>query len=86
MKNKFLLITIAILMIILIGCGATAKANGIVSESALELEFIGITQNVYEYRDSETGVHYLVLNHKSGYGGMGGICPRYNADGTLYVD
>ena len=33
------------------------------------------------YVDPETGVQYFVMNH----GNAGAICPRYNADGTLYV-
>ncbi len=36
---------------------------------------------IYRFRDHMTGVNYLVF--KSTYGG--GICPRYNADGTVYV-
>ena len=31
--------------------------------------------------DQETGVNYVF--YKSGYGG--GLSPRYNADGTLYI-
>ena len=42
--------------------------------------------DIEEYRDTETGVHYLVFDKSAPYKGMGGICPRYNADGTLYVD
>ena len=33
---------------------------------------------VHFERDKETGVYYVV-------GSDGGICPRYNADGTLYT-
>ena len=44
-------------------------------------------RDISEYRDTETGVHYLVLNDSTGSGGgIGGICPRYNADGSLYVE
>ena len=35
---------------------------------------------ITELRDSDTGVHYFV------YHGRGGMYPRFNADGTLYVD
>lgn len=48
------------------------------------LEYLGDATNGYtdveQYRDIETGVHYFIEY------GNGGICPRYNADGTLYVD
>lgn len=33
------------------------------------------------YVDPETGVEYVV--YEDGY--KGGICPRYNQDGTLYI-
>lgn len=33
------------------------------------------------YKDPKTGVEYIIY----GYGYRGGICPRYNADGTLYT-
>lgn len=41
--------------------------------------------DIYEYVDEETGVHYVIYTKKVYKGGAGGICPRYNADGTLYV-
>lgn len=33
--------------------------------------------------DNETGVNYIVFQHHST--GNVGACPRYNADGSLYV-
>lgn len=36
---------------------------------------------MYLYEDSITGVQYIYISH--GYDG--GITPRYNADGTLFV-
>lgn len=33
------------------------------------------------YTDKETGVEYVIYNAPY----RGGICPRYNADGSLYV-
>ena len=40
---------------------------------------------VFSFTDPETGVCYLIFKDKFGYGGMGGITPRYNADGTIMV-
>lgn len=37
--------------------------------------------NIHFYVDPETKVEYVI--YKSGY--QGGICPRYNQDGTLYI-
>ena len=36
------------------------------------------TGAVYMFEDPDTGVWYIEYNR--------GICPRYNADGTLYTD
>jgi hypothetical protein len=37
---------------------------------------------VSDYKDPETGVHYLI--YSDGY--QGGITVRYNADGTIMID
>ena len=42
--------------------------------------------NIYEFVDKATGVHYLVYSYKAGNAGMGGITPRLNSDGSLVVD
>ena len=55
-------------------------------DSSNLMELVGeASPYINEYRDSETGVQYYVFS-KNVDGGMGGICPRYNADGTLYSD
>jgi hypothetical protein len=40
---------------------------------------------VFNFTDPETGVCYLIFKDQCGYGGMGGITPRYNADGSIMV-
>lgn len=35
--------------------------------------------------DEETGVQYVIYSKGGGYAGMGGITPRLNKDGSLYV-
>lgn len=42
---------------------------------------IGSTTYITVIVDHETGVNYIF--YKSGYGG--GLSPRYNPDGTLYI-
>ena len=37
--------------------------------------------NTYYVQDPKTGVYYVI--YSGGY--RGGICPRYNADGSLYT-
>ena len=41
---------------------------------------------VYIYTDPETGVEYLIFSKSAGYAGMGGITPRLNVDGSLYIN
>ena len=43
-------------------------------------------KNISIWTDAETGVQYIVYTYKAGYGGMGGITPRLNSDGTLYIE
>lgn len=45
-----------------------------------------INKNIFEYVDPETGVHYLLLVRKDGYGGMGGITPRLDKSGQVMID
>jgi len=42
---------------------------------------------IFVYIDPQTGVNYLIYSSKnpSTGAGLGGMCPRYNADGTLYI-
>jgi len=85
MKNKFLkalVLTSALLCGIMLG-GYAGDTS--VDASSGNFTFLGkaITEMhfvVYEFKDNETGVHYLSV-----YDG-GGLQPRYNADGTLYCD
>ena len=48
----------------------------------IEGETMDLMNAIYIYVDEETGVEYIVYN---GYK-KGGICPRYNADGSLRVE
>lgn len=40
-----------------------------------------VDEDIYIFVDKETGVNYIVYEHYD----RGGICPRYNSDGSLYV-
>lgn len=42
-----------------------------------------INDRIWTVTDDKTGVQYLIYNER---GMGGGICPRYNADGTLCID
>lgn len=80
MKNKVimaLVLTVTLLVGLMIGgCGSDiAEAE----TQHTDFEQIGRYGYFYEYRDTETGVHYLTTPD-------GGTCPRYNADGSLYAN
>ena len=41
--------------------------------------------DVYDYIDPDSGVHYLIYTHKAYNAGMGGITPRLNPDDLLWL-
>lgn len=54
---------------------------GLCGWSKVDSQNISSMENITVMVDDETGVEYIIF---SGYK-RGGICPRYNADGTLRV-
>lgn len=80
MKNKVimaLVLTVALLVGAMIGGCESNIAEA--ETQRIDFEQIGRYGYFYEYRDTETGVHYLTTQD-------GGTCPRYNADGSLYAN
>ena len=75
---KVSLIGLLLLVLILICVCNTEKADA-KGYDFMETIRGTIGTSCEELRDKETGVHYFKGNN-------GGICPKYNADGTLYVD
>lgn len=76
-KRSVVFVMLVAVMCSLIGCGAPPESNPQdVQSTGSDIEF---------WTDAETGVQYVVYDRRSGSGGMGGITPRLNADGTLYV-
>lgn len=69
--KKLILISLVVVMLLAAGCDAEL-------ETMSDVPGAGIT----DYRDPETGVHYLIY----GIGNQGGMCVRYNADGSIMVD
>jgi hypothetical protein len=66
------------MMFSLVGC-----VEGVESDTS---DTVTITNNdMYEFVDPQTGVHYWVYSHSEYYKGMGGMTPRLNADGTIMV-
>lgn len=69
----------------LIGCSNTA--NNIADIETTKKNNIDeiYTSDIYEFIDPDTGVHYLIYSHKTAGGGMGGMTPRLNSDGTIMI-
>lgn len=86
MKKKLLVGLIGCMLVFLLtGCNTINTSNDITDTTTSNdaMEYVGnINNEIEEYRDSETGVHYFIF--RACY--KAGMCPRYNADGTLYVD
>ena len=69
MKKVLILVMCLVMVLVMMGCGDSEPNE--VNASGLYAIYV----------DEDTGVNYIF--YKSGYGG--GLSPRYNADGTLYV-
>lgn len=82
MKKKVFVLIITIIMCFIFGCGEATQAKEQQNNPMEYIRDLGIYGLVEEWRDTETGVHYLIEVNN----GRGAICPRYNADGSLYVD
>ena len=91
MKKKVLLSIITVVTILFTGC---TTVSDMVDDSAVHVNDNIIDNSifpkdygeVYIYTDPETGVEYLIFSKSAGYAGMGGITPRLNVDGSLYIN
>lgn len=84
MKNKVimaLVLTATLLVGAMIGgCGSNISSTEANTSDSTYFEKIGNpSTDVAEYKDTQTGVHYF-FNYR------GGLCPRYDTYGDLYVD
>lgn len=80
MKKFFAFFIASVLLLGLIGC-TTNETNIEQATNIKQPE----NENIEIWTDPETGVQYIIYDRKAGYGGMGGITPRLNADGTPYI-
>lgn len=80
MKKIKIIAAAAALAITVCSCGPSTLAESYNNHYAVKrIDHYG---EFSLYEDSETGVQYFTWR----YGNAGGVCPRYNADGTLYVE
>lgn len=80
MKTRVSIISAILLVIICVLCGCSesdeAGSETIDNERLKIVYYYDSFVRIFE--DSDTGVQYLSQR-------QGGICPLYNADGTLYI-
>ena len=83
MKKKILatLLVFGLAATTLVGC---SNPTGVETTKDNNIEKI-YNSDMYEFIDPDTGVHYWIYSHKAGYGGMGGMTPRLNPDGTVMI-
>jgi len=74
-----LLIAVIVIMSLIILTGCVYKSGGMTYQGVDGEEHK--SADVYYMQDPETGVNYVIYSGTR----KGGICPRYNADGTLYT-
>lgn len=68
------ILTVMLMMACLVGC---SDDTNVTESSNVHIEF---------WTDEATGVQYVIYDRVGGYAGMGGITPRLNADGSLYIE
>lgn len=79
--NKLLatILTLMLTVTCLTGCDIEedkSRYDGITKTDNIHIEF---------WTDEDTGVQYVIYDRVGGYAGMGGITPRLNADGSVYI-
>lgn len=89
MKKRYIIIATIILALTLFSVVfnsiAQAKDNLKNNVKTYNLgESLDDVYKVYTVIDDETGVNYMMMSRWN-FGGEITMCPRYNADGTLYV-
>lgn len=78
----FLGVFTIILLLVLAFVFSGSKDNPETTQEMTSLSALGYEDNVYDYVDPDTGVHYLVY---CGYR-KGGITTRLNPDGSIMID
>lgn len=77
--KKMLSMGLIIATSFLVGCGVKSSVDAVNNMGFSNVDKDGF---IYIFRDNETGVHYIKYGTNYGIG----LCPRYNADGSIYVD
>lgn len=81
MKKFIVILTVVLVILGVASCGGANALGEYESPFLVDIIPIAFFRDSAFIIDKETGVNYICV---SGMNGLG-ICPRYNADGTLYV-
>lgn len=87
-KKKIMFGILCVLLVTTIcisGCISTVEASTTEIPTLTGAESAYDPNVIFVYVDPQTGVNYLIYSVQLLPGGLSGMCPRYNADGTLYV-
>lgn len=90
MKKRILLVVFSLVLVfVLAGCSLDDALDDFYNRhegQQREVRYASYSHCVYDYVDSETGVHYLLYSFYDANGATGGITPRLNPDGSIMVD
>lgn len=83
----FAMCTVFLLVITVFVIGIASFADSAYGDSSKEdsISRVGYSGDIDIYEDGKTGVQYLIYKDKNGLLAYSGMCPRYNADGSLYT-
>ena len=81
MKKIICCVLCACVCMSLTGCDIVIK-----DEESSRKEYKSLSDNdIYEFVDPDTGVHYWIYSHSGYRAGMGGMTPRLASDGSVMV-
>ena len=81
MKKIICCVLCACVCMSLTGCDIVIK-----DEESSRKEYKSVSDNdIYEFVDPDTGVHYWIYSHSGYRAGMGGMTPRLASDGSVMV-
>ena len=85
-KKLSIYVLVLATLVVFIGCEMSDIDKDTDTDTDTDILETTTTTDVMDYKDPETGVHYLIFEDQAGYCGMGGITVRYNSDGTIMID
>ncbi len=84
MKKIIYSMLIILILIVFTGCSIQDDEESSTEENKFQIVYT-YDNDIFEFVDPDTGVHYWIYSHVAGRAGMGGITPRLNSDGTVMV-